>query len=300
MVRYGILMNQQLCTGCRTCMLACKEVHNIPSGPTASYNGRGYYRIWPSDVESGSYPYVVRNENIYMCMQCENPPCLPACPYNALVQQSNNIVVINTAKCTGCQKCIPACPYGAIYYRADTNLADKCDLCATTAGYLDSGNPPECVQKCLTSAIVFGDLSDPTSQISQLAASLNSYVQGAQFKTNPSVYYVYHAAVVHAQLVGTSGAVVPSATVTLTDLASSNTYSQTSDSNSEVVVRLLNVGDSYSLKVTATGYTTYSIAKIQLVSEFTDLGALQLVVPTSSTTTTTTATTTTSTTTSHS
>ncbi len=286
MVRYGILMNVQLCTGCRSCMLACKEVHNIPAGPTASYNGRGYYRIWPVDLEQGTYPYVVRNESIYRCMQCQNPPCVPACPYSALIQRSDNIVVIDTTKCTGCQKCIPACPYGAIYYRSDTNLADKCDLCATTAGYIDSGNPPECVQKCLTNAIVFGDLDDPTSQISQLEQSLNSYVQLPQNKPNPSVYYVYHAAVLHATLATTSGTAVAGATATVTDLASGNTYTQTSDSSGGFAIRLLNVGDSYSLKVTATGYTAYSNAKIQLTNEYTDLGVLQLVAPTTSTTST--------------
>lgn len=269
-------MNVQLCTGCRTCMLACKEVHSIPAGPTATYNNRAYYRIWPVDLEQGTYPYVVRNENIFRCMQCKNPPCVPACPNKALIQGADNVVTVNTALCTGQQKCIVACPYGAIYFRADTQKADKCDLCATTAGYLDSGNPPECVQKCLTNAIVFGDLDDPSSQISQLANSLNTYVQSPQFNTTPSVFYVYHTAVLHATLTTTSGTAVAGATATLTDSASGNTFTQTSDSNGGFAIRLLNVGDSYTLKVTATGHATYTSSTVKLANEYTDLGTIQL------------------------
>ena len=122
MVRYGILMNVQQCIGCKTCMVACKDVQGIPvndfNGQSNTANGREYYRIWPVDLEQGTFPYVVRNENIYRCMQCKNPACVPACPNKALVQRADGIVVVNTALCTGQQKCIAACPYGAIYYRA--------------------------------------------------------------------------------------------------------------------------------------------------------------------------------------
>ena len=127
MTRYGILMNVHQCLGCRTCMLACKNVWNIPAddetGVPNNYNGREYYRIWPVDAEMGKYPYVTRNETIMRCMQCKNPPCVAACPIpGALTQRSDGIVVINTALCVGDKYCISACPYDAIYFRADLNV----------------------------------------------------------------------------------------------------------------------------------------------------------------------------------
>ena len=290
MVRYGILNLVQLCIGCRTCMLTCKDVHGIPannySGQSAIANGREYYRIWPVDLEQGKYPYVVRNENIYRCMQCKNPACVPACPVpGALTQRKDGIVVVDTTKCNGCQKCIPACPYGALYYRADTKVVDKCDLCATLAGYIDSDNPPACVQACLTNALVFGDLDDPSSTISLEMSKYSTYTQPSP-GMNPSVYYIYHQAVMHATIVDASGTPISGATAVATDLVSGLTYSQISDSQGRFAIRKLNVGSSYSLAVTLAGYVPYSNMKIQLTSEYLDLGAVQLAAQTTSTTTT--------------
>jgi tetrathionate reductase subunit B len=222
MVRYGILNLVNQCTGCRSCMLACKDVHVIPAnnynGQSAIANGREYYRIWPVDLEQGTYPYVVRNEDIYRCMQCQSPACVPACPNKALIQRADGIVVVDTTKCTGQQKCVAACPYGAIYYRADTKKADKCDLCATVAGYIDSGNSPMCVQACLSNALVFGDLDDPNSTISLEMAKQSTYTQSPQYGLKPSVYYIYHQALMHATVVNPSGIAVPGATATATEI----------------------------------------------------------------------------------
>ena len=43
----------------------------------------------------------------HLCTQCEDYPCVEACPFKALeVNKETSAVMVNTEKCTGCGKCI--------------------------------------------------------------------------------------------------------------------------------------------------------------------------------------------------
>jgi len=273
MTRYGILMNVQQCLGCKTCMLSCKNTYEIPAGGMNNYQGREYYRIWPADVELGKYPYVVRNETIMRCMQCQNPPCVGACPVpGALTQRRDGIVVVDSTKCIGDLACVAACPYGAIYYRADTLTADKCDLCASK---LDAGQAvPTCVSACLGGAMVFGNLDDPNSTISQMIKSTNATQLHPEYGTNPSNYYVAHAAVLHAQVADDSGNTVIAGTPTLTDPSTNSTMTSFLDSNGEFVFRNLKVGKTYSLTLTGNDFRKLYLPMVNITSEYTDLGTV--------------------------
>jgi len=47
----------------------------------------------------------------HLCAQCEDYPCVEACPFKALsVSKKTSAVLVNDDKCTGCGKCIDACP----------------------------------------------------------------------------------------------------------------------------------------------------------------------------------------------
>ncbi len=91
-----------------------------------------------------------------MCRHCEVNPCIEACPEEAIYKRDDGVVVINSAKCIGCQSCIKACPIGAIYFDVKENTAIKCELkCA---------EPFEkrnfcCVESCPTGALIYGDFS---------------------------------------------------------------------------------------------------------------------------------------------
>jgi Fe-S-cluster-containing hydrogenase component 2 len=123
------------CSGCRLCELVCSDRHN----PNRTNPKRSRIRVAIEHRENKNQPRV--------CLQCEEHPCLEACPADAIkIQRDLGIPVVSPEECTGCQNCVSACPYGAMFFDAERNVALKCDLC---------GGDPECVKNCPMGAIVF-------------------------------------------------------------------------------------------------------------------------------------------------
>jgi len=121
------------CSGCKDCELACAKRHNGINKPT-----RSRIRIIQGDVRDGFYLPMT-------CQQCESPPCLAACPNNAISRDNAlNRVMIQDALCIGCQMCVSACPFGAMLFDSDLGLAFKCDLC---------DGDPDCVRVCEPKAL---------------------------------------------------------------------------------------------------------------------------------------------------
>jgi Fe-S-cluster-containing hydrogenase component 2 len=82
-----------------------------------------------------------------LCEHCDEPPCILACPVNAISKDpETDVVSINVETCTGCKQCIDACPYSAIRIDPDSDRAFICDLC---------GGDPECAKACLPEAITW-------------------------------------------------------------------------------------------------------------------------------------------------
>jgi len=75
--------------------------------------------------------------------------------------------IINPDFCIGCGACVEACPYHARYLdeTLDEPKADKCTFCFER---ISRGEVPACVKTCIADARIFGDLSDPTSEVSRL------------------------------------------------------------------------------------------------------------------------------------
>ncbi|MDY9240362.1 4Fe-4S dicluster domain-containing protein, partial [Escherichia coli] len=131
-----IIVNPADCIGCRTCEVACVVAH--PS--EQELNADVFLpRLKVQRLDSISAPV--------MCHQCENAPCVGACPVGALTM-GEQVVQTNSARCIGCQSCVSACPFGMITIQSlpgDTRQQIvKCDLCEQR----EEG--PACVESCPT------------------------------------------------------------------------------------------------------------------------------------------------------
>jgi tetrathionate reductase subunit B len=65
--------------------------------------------------------------------------------------------------------------------------ADKCDFCVSR---IDQGLQPACVEACVSGALIFGDLDDPSSEIYRTLASTGATVLKEGLGTRPKVFYV--------------------------------------------------------------------------------------------------------------
>ena len=104
-----------------------------------------------------------------------------------MYRRDDGIVMIDPVKAKGQQQIVQACPYRVIFWNADLELPQKCTLCAHR---LDAGDKqPRCSESCPTGAMVFGDLDDPASEISQRVAALETEALHPEFGCSPLVRY---------------------------------------------------------------------------------------------------------------
>jgi carbon-monoxide dehydrogenase iron sulfur subunit len=118
------------CVGCGICELVCSLKHEKLFSSTLSRIRR--VRL---------YPY--RNIAI-TCVMCENPPCVKACPRDALTQAEDGRIIVDEEKCTGCGLCVEACDFGALTLHPIRRVPIVCDLCNGT---------PLCVEACPEDAL---------------------------------------------------------------------------------------------------------------------------------------------------
>jgi tetrathionate reductase subunit B len=177
--RWGMLVDQRRCIGCHSCSIACKSENNVPLG---------FWRSWIKGLQKGTYPDVGNHFLRRLCNHCDVAPCVQVCPVQATVRrEEDGVVVMYYGKCIGCGMCISACPYDARFFNPIRNTADKCDFCSAR---IEQGLQPACVEACVSRALVFGDLDDPSSEISRKLASVSASVIKPELGTKPKVFYV--------------------------------------------------------------------------------------------------------------
>jgi Fe-S-cluster-containing dehydrogenase component len=76
--------------------------------------------------------------------------------------------------------------YGELHSRAHPSV-DKCSFCAHR---VMKGLKPACVQTCVGSARLFGDLNDPKDEVAKIVASGIAKPLMAHLGTRPNVYYI--------------------------------------------------------------------------------------------------------------
>lgn len=206
MNRYGLAIDLSRCTGCYACIIACKSENSTPPGVS-------WIRI--ETKEEGEYPKASRSYTPLLCMQCAEMPCASACPTGAIFRGQGGVVLIedDSCICGDVKPCTAACPFGVLsvnkaklsyfpsyltpqekeaYEAHREGAVAKCHLCYHR---ITVGLEPSCVQACPSKAMVFGDLHETESELTQLVSSAEAKPLREDLKVDPSVFYVRRPAV---------------------------------------------------------------------------------------------------------
>ncbi len=182
MKQFTFVVDIDRCIGCKGCQVACKMENTVALG-----EGRNKVcTIGPN----GTYPELQMYFLTAMCQQCENPTCVQVCPTGACYKdEADGVIQIDQKSCIGCGSCKRACPYGMIHSNKELRVADKCNICAQLR---EVGDIPACVRNCSGSALHYGDINDPDSEVSRLLAETDpKYIHTLQdFGNGPTTRYI--------------------------------------------------------------------------------------------------------------
>ena len=206
--RWAMVIDQNKCTGCGYCTLACQAHNDAP--PEIHWN-----RV----IKAGQ----VGNREVFLarpCMHCDHAPCVSVCPVKASYKRADGIVMMDYDRCIGCRYCEVACPYGARAFnwkefteenpavpewgqpeipRRPRGVVEKCSFCAhridrgLEMGWKPGVAPeatPACVVVCPVGARIFGDLNDPQSEVNHYLAAHPHFRLREDMGTEPRVYYL--------------------------------------------------------------------------------------------------------------
>lgn len=186
---------------------ACHKQHNVPNIPDKQNVkwiwSANYHETFTEGVNAYNAKAQEERDYLLLCNHCENPACVRVCPTGATFKRKDGIVVMDYHRCIGCRFCMAGCPYGARSfnfknprpYLEEVNpkfptrmrgVVEKCTFCASR---LAEGLLPYCVEAS-NGAIVFGDLTNPRSDVSKALKENYSVVRKPSLGTGPSVYYI--------------------------------------------------------------------------------------------------------------
>jgi len=214
-VVFGYALNISKCQGYRDCVKACVEENNLGRDGQMEYirvleldkndrnlhNADHYYN--PELVPQAGKEYMP-----VQCMQCDDPPCVKACPVEATWTEPDGIVVVDYNWCIGCRYCMTACPYSARHFNwsepqipskelnTETHylgnrprmkgVVEKCHFCIQRTR---KGLQPACMEACPTGARVFGNLMDPDSEIRYILENKTVFRLKEELGTEPKFWY---------------------------------------------------------------------------------------------------------------
>jgi len=161
----AFVVDMTRCTGCKACMIACKDKHNLEVPVN-----------WRRVVEYSGGTWIKEGDcfrqdifSYYLslsCNHCQDPACVQSCPTTAMHENEAGIVTVDPHKCVGCGYCQWVCPYGAPQLDEVNKIMTKCDFCQDEQ---EQGRQPACIAACPTRALNFG----PMEQMTEAHGSVN-------------------------------------------------------------------------------------------------------------------------------
>lgn len=221
---WGMVVDLASCNGCSACVISCQAENNIPvvgKDEVLRHREMHWMRIdrYFEETQDG----LAAAQQPMFCQQCDNAPCESVCPVLATVHSSEGLNQQIYNRCVGTRYCANTCPYKVRrfnwfdYPREDQlenhalnpdvtvrtrGVMEKCSFCVqriqeARSEAIRKGTPladgdiqVACQQSCPPHAIVFGDLLDPQSQVSQLLHRQRAYRVLEELNVKPSVSYL--------------------------------------------------------------------------------------------------------------
>lgn len=221
--KWAMVVDIDKCTGCQACVLACQVENNVPLNTQDRFE-RNRVMAWIR-VErywEGEFPNIKARFIPIMCQHCENAPCEPVCPVFATYHNAEGMNVQVYNRCVGTRYCANGCPFLVRFFNywepvwpeslrnhlnpdvtvRSRGIMEKCSFCLHRVRrgvrVASSENRPlrdgeiktACQEACPTDALVFGDMKDPNSRVSNMVHDDRQYTLLPQFDINPNVFYL--------------------------------------------------------------------------------------------------------------